>query len=72
MKELIHNGKVLHFRLSEAGPNTIRKVHAVQPVAALQTKYSLMNRDPEKNGLLDVCEELGIGLYPGAQWAWDI
>ncbi len=58
MKELIENGKVLHFGLSEASPNTIRKAHAVQPVAALQTEYSLMNRDPEENGLLDTCEEL--------------
>lgn len=48
--------------LSEASPNTIRKAHAVQPVAALQTEYSLMNRDPEENGLLDTCEELGIGF----------
>src|SRR5207344_3024295 len=45
-------------------PNTIRKAHAVQPVAALQTEYSLMNRDPEKNGLVDTCEELGIGFVP--------
>jgi aryl-alcohol dehydrogenase-like predicted oxidoreductase len=64
VKELIGEGKVLHFGLSEASPNTIRKAHAVQPVAALQTEYSLMNRDPEKNGLLDTCEELGIGFVP--------
>ncbi len=64
VKELIENGKVLHFGLSEANPNTIRKAHAVQPVAALQTEYSLMNRDPERNGLLDTCEELGIGFVP--------
>src|ERR1700740_3624833 len=64
VKELIESGKVLHFGLSEASPNTIRKAHAVQPVAALQTEYSLMNRDPEKNGLLDTCEELGIGFVP--------
>ena len=64
VKELIENGKVLHFGLSEAGPNTIRKAHAVQPVSALQTEYSLMNRDPEENGLLDTCEELGIGFVP--------
>jgi aryl-alcohol dehydrogenase-like predicted oxidoreductase len=63
-KELIGEGKILHFGLSEASPNTIRKAHAVQPVAALQTEYSLMNRDPEKNGLLDTCEELGIGFVP--------
>jgi len=64
VKELIEGGKVMHFGLSEASPNTIRKAHTVQPVAALQTEYSLMNRDPEKNGLLDTCEELGIGFVP--------
>jgi aryl-alcohol dehydrogenase-like predicted oxidoreductase len=64
VKELIEAGKVLHFGLSEANPSTIRKAHAVQPVAALQTEYSLMNRDPESNGLLETCEELGIGFVP--------
>ena len=64
VRDLIESGKVLHFGLSEANPGTIRKAHAVQPVAALQTEYSLMNRDPEKNGLLDTCEELGIGFVP--------
>jgi aryl-alcohol dehydrogenase-like predicted oxidoreductase len=64
MKELIDEGKVLHFGLSEASPNTIRKAHAVQPVAALQTEYSLINRDPEENGLLATCEELDIGFVP--------
>jgi aryl-alcohol dehydrogenase-like predicted oxidoreductase len=64
VKELIDEGKVLHFGLSEASPDTIRKAHAIQPVAALQTEYSLMNRDPEENGLLDTCEELGIGFVP--------
>ena len=64
VKELIDAGKVLHFGLSEASPGTIRKAHAVQPVAALQTEYSLMNRDPEENGLLATCEELGIGFVP--------
>jgi aryl-alcohol dehydrogenase-like predicted oxidoreductase len=64
VKDLIAQGKVLHFGLSEASPSTIRKAHAVQPVAALQTEYSLMNRDPETNGLLEVCEELGIGFVP--------
>jgi aryl-alcohol dehydrogenase-like predicted oxidoreductase len=64
VKELIEAGKVLHFGLSEANPSTIRKAHAVQPVAALQTEYSLMNRDPESNGLLATCEELGIGFVP--------
>lgn len=64
VKDLIQAGKVLHFGLSEASAATMRKAHAVQPVAALQTEYSLMNRDPEKNGLLDTCEELGIGFVP--------
>ncbi|MGA2813523.1 MAG: aldo/keto reductase [Candidatus Acidiferrum sp.] len=64
VKELIAQGKVLHFGLSEASPSTIRRAHAVQPVSALQTEYSLMNRDPEKNGLLAICEELGIGFVP--------
>jgi aryl-alcohol dehydrogenase-like predicted oxidoreductase len=64
VRDLIESGKVLHFGLSEASPNTIRKAHAVQPVAALQTEYSLMNRDPEENGLLATCEELGIGFVP--------
>jgi aryl-alcohol dehydrogenase-like predicted oxidoreductase len=64
VKELIDAGKVLHFGLSEANPGTIRRAHVVQPVAALQTEYSLMNRDPERNGLLDTCEELGIGFVP--------
>ena len=64
VKELIEAGKVLHFGLSEANSSTIRKAHAVQPVAALQTEYSLMNRDPEGNGLLETCEELGIGFVP--------
>jgi aryl-alcohol dehydrogenase-like predicted oxidoreductase len=64
VKELIDAGKVLHFGLSEANPSTIRRAHAVQPVAALQTEYSLMNRDPESNGLLATCEELGIGFVP--------
>lgn len=62
--ELIREGKVLHFGLSEAGPDTIRRAHMVQPVSAVQTEYSLMNRDPEHNGVLAVCEELGIGFVP--------
>ena len=64
VRELIAAGKVLHFGLSEASPTTIRRAHAVQPVAALQTEYSLMNRDPERNGVLATCEELGIGFVP--------
>jgi aryl-alcohol dehydrogenase-like predicted oxidoreductase len=64
VKDLIKAGKVMHFGLSEASPQTIRKAHTVQPVTALQTEYSLMSRDPETNGLLDACEELGIGFVP--------
>lgn len=64
IKELIRQGKVLHFGLSEASPETIRRAHAVQPVAAVQTEYSLMERSVEHNGVLDVCEELGIGFVP--------
>jgi aryl-alcohol dehydrogenase-like predicted oxidoreductase len=64
VKDLIADGKVLHFGLSEASPNTIRRAHKIQPVTALQTEFSLVNRDPETNGLLDTCEELGIGFVP--------
>ena len=63
VKDLIEEGKVLHFGLSEASPETIRRAHAVQPVAALQSQYSLLERVTE-NGMLDVCEELGIGFVP--------
>lgn len=64
VKDLIKQGKVLHFGLSEASAKTIRRAHAVQPVTAVQTEYSLMNRDPEHNGVLKACEELGIGFVP--------
>jgi aryl-alcohol dehydrogenase-like predicted oxidoreductase len=64
IKDLIREGKVLHFGLSEASARTIRRAHAVQPVAAVQTEYSVMNRDPERNGVLQACEELGIGFVP--------
>ena len=64
MKDLIKEGKVLHFGLSEASARTIRRAHAVQPVTAIQTEYSLMERDPEHNGVLQTCEELGIGFVP--------
>src|SRR5437667_4618588 len=62
VKELIKEGKVLHFGLSEASAKTIRRAHAVQPVTAIQTEYSVMQRDPEKYGVLATCEELGIGF----------
>jgi aryl-alcohol dehydrogenase-like predicted oxidoreductase len=64
VKELIKEGKVLHFGLSEASAKTIRRAHAVQPVTAIQSEYSVMQRDPEKNGVLATCEELGIGFVP--------
>jgi len=64
IKDLIKEGKVLHFGLSEASAKTIRRAHAVQPVTAVQTEYSLISRDPEKNGVLAICEELGIGFVP--------
>jgi len=64
IKDLIKAGKVLHLGLSEASAKTIRRAHAVQPVTAIQTEYSLMERDPERNGVLKACEELGIGFVP--------
>ena len=63
VKDLIKEGKVKHFGLSEAGVSTIRKAHAVQPVTALQSEYSLWWRQPEKE-LLPTLEELGIGFVP--------
>ncbi len=63
VKELIQQGKVKYFGLSEAGAQTIRRAHAVQPVAALQSEYSLWFRDPEKE-ILPTLEELGIGFVP--------
>ena len=64
VKDLIQAGKVGHFGLSEAGPETIRRAHAVQPVAMLQTEYSLFERDVER--LFPVLRELGIGFVPYA------
>jgi aryl-alcohol dehydrogenase-like predicted oxidoreductase len=63
VKELIRQGKVRHFGLSEAGVQSIRRAHAVQPVAALQSEYSLWWREPEKE-ILSALEELGIGFVP--------
>jgi aryl-alcohol dehydrogenase-like predicted oxidoreductase len=62
VKELIAAGKVKHFGLSEPSAQTLRRAHAVQPVAALQNEYSLWTRGPETNGILEACEELGIGF----------
>jgi aryl-alcohol dehydrogenase-like predicted oxidoreductase len=64
ISDLVREGKVLHFGLSEASAQTIRRAHAVLPVSAVQTEYSMMNRDPEHNGVLQACEELGIGFVP--------
>jgi len=64
VKELIQHGKVKHFGLSEASAQTIRRAHAVHPVAAVQSEYSLWTRDVEHNGVLAVCAELGIGFVP--------
>jgi aryl-alcohol dehydrogenase-like predicted oxidoreductase len=63
VEELIKEGKVEHFGLSEAGAKTIRRAHAVQPVTALQSEYSLLWRGPEAE-ILPTCEELGIGFVP--------
>jgi aryl-alcohol dehydrogenase-like predicted oxidoreductase len=65
MAELVQAGKVLHLGLSEAAPETIRRAHAVHPIAAVQTEYSLWTRDPE-TGVLATCRELGIGFVPYA------
>ncbi len=65
VKNLIAEGKVLHFGLSEAGVNSIRRAHAVQPVAVLQSEYSLWFREPEQE-ILPTLEELGIGFVPFA------
>ena len=63
VKDLIEAGKVAHFGLSEAGADTIRRAHAVHPVAAVQSEYSIWARDPEAD-VLPVCAELGIGFVP--------
>ena len=63
LAELVAEGKVLHIGLSEAGPETIRRAHAVHPIAALQTEYSLWTRDPEAE-LLPLLRDLGIGFVP--------
>src|SRR5580692_4147771 len=63
VKDLIHQGKVKHFGLSEAGVQSIRRAHAIQPLTALQSEYSLWTRTPEKE-VIPTLEELGIGLVP--------
>lgn len=64
MAALVKAGKVRHLGLSEASAATIRRAHAVHPITAVQTEYSLWTRDPEVNGVLDTCRELGIGFVP--------
>jgi aryl-alcohol dehydrogenase-like predicted oxidoreductase len=63
MAELVQQGKILHIGLSEAAPETIRRAHAVHPITAVQTEYSLWTRDPEAE-VLPTCRELGIGFVP--------
>jgi len=62
VRDLIGEGKVKHFGLSEPGVQTLRRAHAVHPVTAVQNEYSLWWRAPERNGILDACDELGIGF----------
>jgi len=64
VQELIQQGKVKHFGLSEASAKTIRRAHAAQPVTAVQSEYSLWTRDVEQNDVLATCQELGIGFVP--------
>ena len=68
MKRLVEQGKVRQLGLSEAGPETLRRANAVQPIAAVQSEYSLWTRDYESN-TIPVCRELGIGYV--AYYAWD-
>jgi len=64
VRDLVSEGKVKHFGMSEPGVQTLRRAHAIQPVAAVQNEYSLWWRAPETNGILDACDELGIGFVP--------
>jgi aryl-alcohol dehydrogenase-like predicted oxidoreductase len=64
VRDLIAEGKVKHFGMSEPGVQTLRRAHAVHPVTAVQNEYSLWWRQPETNGTLDACDELGIGFVP--------
>ena len=64
VRDLIAEGKARHFGMSEPGVQTLRRAHAVQPVAALQNEYSLWWRAPETNGIFEACDELGIGFVP--------
>ena len=64
MAELVRSGKVRHLGLSECSAETLRRAHAVHPIAAVQTEYSLWSREPETNGILKACAELGVGFVP--------
>ena len=64
VRDLIAEGKVKHFGMSEPGVRTLRRAHEVQPVTAVQNEYSLWWREPETNGILQACDELGIGFVP--------
>jgi aryl-alcohol dehydrogenase-like predicted oxidoreductase len=64
VRDLIAEGKARHFGMSEPGVQTLRRAHAVQPVTAVQNEYSLWWRESETNGILDACDELGIGFVP--------
>src|SRR6201992_373688 len=64
VKDLIAAGKVKHFGLSEPSAATLRRAHAVQPLTSIQNEYSLWTRGPETNGVLQACEQLGIGFVP--------
>ena len=64
MGELVTQGKVRYIGLSEASPGSIRKANAVHPIAAVQSEYSLLTRDPERNGVIATCKELGIAFVP--------
>jgi aryl-alcohol dehydrogenase-like predicted oxidoreductase len=64
IQDLVKEGKVLHYGLSEASARTLRRAHTVDPVTAIQSEYSFLNRDPERDGVLQACEDLGIGFVP--------
>lgn len=64
LAELVVQGKIRHIGLSEVAPATLRRAHAVHPIAAVQSEYSLWTRDPEENGVLATCRELGIAFVP--------
>ena len=69
VKDLIAEGKVKHFGLSEPGAQTVRRAHAVQPVTALQNEYSLWTRGPETNGILDAARNSASASCPTARSA---